>query len=103
MPEYLFRVTSPAPGEPHNPELMFKSAPISEHSARVLRDLGYDEEPIRLLRAGVPISYKQDDAWVVEYPSGRRVQVARRDVFDERDEFVRYAYDVVRELPPQAR
>lgn len=93
--------TLPTPGVPHNPELMFKSAPISEHSAQVLRHLGYDEEPIRLLRAGVPISYKQEDSWVVEYPGGRRVEVARREVFDVRGEFVRYAYDVVRELPPQ--
>ncbi len=82
---------------------MRQGEPITEHSAEVLRQLGYSGERIRLLQLGLPVTYRAGGALVVEYPDGRRVEVVRRDVHDERGQFQRYAYTIVRELPAQSR
>ena len=86
-----------------NPELIYRSEGISETSAARLRALGYGEERIRLLRQGLPITYALGEARVLEYPSGRRVEVQRHKELSPEGVFVRYRYEIVRELPAQER
>lgn len=95
-------MTVERPGHPTNPHVIYRDEPITPDAERRLRALGYGEERLRLLREGLPLTYYEDGALVVEYPSGRRVEVQRRDV--HRDGiFVRYEYDVIRELTARPR
>ena len=86
-----------------NPHLMYWSPGISEASALQLQALGYCEERLRLLRAGLPVTYEEHGNLVLEYPDGRRVIVVHDRVYDEAGVFVRYDFRAARELPPQVR
>lgn len=85
-------------GEPNNLELIFLSPPLPEPMRARLRERGYSPKATRLLMLGAPISYSEDGVQVVEYPDGRRWEE-----FDERGEFRRYRYRVLRELLRAAR
>lgn len=89
--------------EVQNPELMYQGpALLADMRERLLR-LGYAPHATGLLMAGLPLVYSEDDALVIEYPDGHRLQVERLSDYEVDGTFRRYRYEVIRALPPAAR
>ena len=86
-----------------NPELMYRSEGISPDTAQRLQLAGYSPEVIRLLSEGLPITYLEQGAQVVEYPDGRRLEVERIKEYAADGTFVRYRFRVRHELSPALR
>jgi hypothetical protein len=86
-----------------NPELIYRSEGLSPEVAERLRQAGYSSEEVRLLSEGLPITYPEDGAQVVEYPDGRRLEVERVKEYADDGTFVRYRFRVLHECPPAPR
>ncbi|CAM4247582.1 hypothetical protein [Deinococcus marmoris] len=86
-----------------NPHIMFRSDPLPEAMRVKLMLLDYAPHVTDLLMQGLPITYGDQGQQVVEYPSGRRIAVKRRKVYDTDGEFERYEFDILGELTPAAR
>ncbi len=86
-----------------NPELIYRSEGVPPDVAERLRLAGYTPEEVRLLSEGLPITYPEGGAQVVEYPDGRRLEVQRVKEYAEDGTFVRYRFRVLHERPPAPR
>ena len=87
-----------------NPEIIYRSAPLPEQLRETLASSGrYTPEMVKLLMQGLPISSGSETVSVVEYPDGRRIQVRQHDEFDSAGQFLRFRFEIVRELEPADR
>lgn len=86
-----------------NPHTMFRGDPLPEAMRVKLMLLNYAPHVTDLLMQGLPITYGERGQQVVEYPSGRRIAVKRREVYDAEGEFQRFEFDILEELVPAAR
>lgn len=87
-------MTAPMMQGVQNPEIMYRSDPLPEHTRTRLRALGYAPHATELLMKGLPIVYSEGGL-IVEYPSGKRVKVQRHKEYDAGGEFRRYRYEIV--------
>ena len=94
--------TAPMMQGVQNSEIMYRSDPLPQAMRPRLRELGYAPHATELLMKGLPIVYSENGL-VVEYPTGKRIQVQRHKEYDAGGEFRRYRYEVVQDLPPARR
>jgi len=94
---------NPMMQEVQNPELMYRGPALPAGMRQRLLELGYAPHATSLLTSGLPLVYSEDDALVIEYPDGHRLQVERQSEYGPDGAFERYRYVVIRALPSAAR